>query len=475
SPWPTAVPWPNPTLTVTTVLAPTSTPAPALPPSLTATPTVLSLAEHDRPRYTLRFWLDPARQILTGTVSIDLINHTESTLPDIALRLYPNIPDEPGAPANPRMVVTRATVNDLPVTPVDAAQGSAILLPLAALWQPDEPLQLELAFEATVTPWSDGSWPLVSYYPLLAVYQDGDWRLDVTTFPDRVFSESAFYDVAMTLPDGLDLISSGRIQSTLVNGDGTTTYTMVAGPVRQFALVTGQLACTETTVGAIQVRACQATQNGLDIALVVQIAADALTVFEQRFGPYPYDELDLQLLPYIFDGGDEFPGLILVYTDDLVDMGTRSAIAHEVAHQWWFAVVGNDIIREAWLDESLAQYSAIIYAEDVLGPEIAWADWQREVLSRYNGALADGDLPIGLPIDAYPNFSVYYRTVYGKGAVFLQTLRQQLGDAAFFQGLQTYYQQRQHAVATGADLQQAWETASGQDLDSLFATWVTSE
>jgi pimeloyl-ACP methyl ester carboxylesterase len=36
--------------------------------------------------------------------------------------------------------------------------------------------------------------------------------------------------------------------------------------------------------------------------------------------------------------------------------------AHEVAHQWWYAVVGNDIYREPWLDEAFAQYSGIIYA-----------------------------------------------------------------------------------------------------------------
>ena len=110
-----------------------------------------------------------------------------------------------------------------------------------------------------------------------------------------------------------------------------------------------------------------------------------------------------------------------------------------------------------------------------MGASDAAADWEREVLWRYHGALADGDLPIDLPIDGYPNFNVYYRTVYGKGAVFLRRLREELGDDTFFKALQTYYRQHRYGVATTADALRAFEQASGRDLGDLFRGWVTAE
>lgn len=216
----------------------------------------------------------------------------------------------------------------------------------------------------------------------------------------------------------------------------------------------------------------QAREINYNTQEIAQVAADALTVFERRFGPYPYRELDIQLLPYNFDGGDEYPGFIFVYTDG-IDAGARYVTAHEVAHQWWFGLVGNDIFRQPWLDEAFAQYSAIIYGEDAQGVAVAQADWEREVLRRGSGALADGDLPVGWPITDYPNFNVYYRTVYGKGAVFLQTLRKEIGDDSFFRALQTYFQNRRYQVATTQDVQQAFEQASGRSLGELFRVWVT--
>jgi aminopeptidase N len=143
-----------------------------------------------------------------------------------------------------------------------------------------------------------------------------------------------------------------------------------------------------------------------------------------------------------------------------------------VAHQRWYGVVGNDIYRQPWLDEALAQYSGIIYDEDVTGGSVAAADWEREVLRRYRGALGDGDLPIDLPIDGYPNFNVYYRTVYGKGAVFLRRLREQLGDDIFFKALHAYYRQHRYGVATTTDALRAFEEASGRSLEDLLRGWV---
>ncbi|MFP4435687.1 MAG: M1 family metallopeptidase [Chloroflexaceae bacterium] len=474
---PTGTPTPLPTATLTPSPQPTLTPtpdigaayAPAMRPAF-----VGDIAAHaDLPRYSMHLDIAPGARQLTGSLQISFPNTTGQLLNDVALRLYPNFPrDLWGKGGAVRMDITRAAVDGLPVTVSYAAQETALLLPLAQPLAPGATTILEVGFTATFQPGSDGTFPLPSYYPLLAVHDGDGWRLDVTTFPDRVFSTSALYTVQVTVPAGYSVVASGSTVATYPAADGAITYDIRTGPVRQFALTVGDFVLVQDAAGEVAVNVYTARGSSLDAAWVARISAAALATFERRFGPYPYRELDVHLLPGAFDGGDEYPGLIFVYSDAQVDAGTRYVTAHEVAHQWWFALVGNDIFRQPWLDEAFAQYSGIIYAEDVEGAAVAQADWEREVMLRYRGAQADGDLPVGLAITDFPNFNVYYRTVYGKGAVFLATLRQELGDELFFAGLQTYYERYRYDVATTADVQQVFEEVSGRNLDALFGWWV---
>jgi aminopeptidase N len=428
------------------------------------------------PRYDLKLWIDPAEGVLTGTEQILFPNRTGAPLDQVALRLYPNFPrDVFGKGGDVRMDVTDASIDGQPAEIRYAAQRTAVLLPFAQPLGHERSATLVVSFTATIKPSDDGAWPLPSYYPMLAVYDGGSWRLDVTHFADHVYAQSAFYAVEITAPANLSVVASGTTVENRARGDGHTTHFIRSGPVREFALTVGDFVATHGAAGTgdeVAVNVYVVRHSRLDAQQIARVASSALANFERRFGPYPYRELDIHLLPGDYDGGDEYPGLILLYSDGQVDAGTRYVAAHEVAHQWWYGVVGNDIYRQPWLDEAFAQYSAIIYDEDSVGPAVARADWEREVMRRYRGALADGDLPIGRAIDGYPNFNVYYRTVYGKGAVFLRMVRAQLGDETFFKALQAYYHRHRYGIATTRDVQRAFEQASGRDLGALFRQWV---
>jgi hypothetical protein len=428
------------------------------------------------PRYDLRIAIDTGAGVLTGSEQIIFTNQTGAPLDDIALRLYPNFPQDVfGKGGDVRMDVTGAAIEGAPAEIHSAAQRTAVLLELPRSLEPGATTTVNITYTATIRPWRDGSWPLPAYYPMLAVHDSAGWRLDVTRFADHVYAESALYAAEVTVPAGLSLAATGSTLATRTNADQSTTYSIRSGPAREFAITVGDFALAHAQAGASgNVAVNVYAQRGADFGTqeIARVAAAALTDFDSRFGAYPYAELDLHLLPYEYDGGDEYPGLILLYTDGPIDAGARYVTAHEVAHQWWYGVIGNDIYRMPWLDEALAQYSGIIYAEDVAGAAVAEADWEREVLRRYRGAVADGDLKVGLGIGDYPSFNVYYRTVYGKGPVFLRTLRDQLGDAAFFKALQAYYQQHRYGVATSQDLRQAFEQAAGRDLGALFQQWV---
>ncbi len=166
--------------------------------------------------------------------------------------------------------------------------------------------------------------------------------------------------------------------------------------------------------------------------------------------------------------GMEYPGLILVYTDGSYTTGTRYLIAHEVAHQWFYGMLGNDIFLEPWLDEAFAQYSPRLVEEDWAGVAAAETYYQDNVLNPAYYATQ----PAGLSIWEYGTWTSYRRSVYSLGAQFLHTLRGQIGDAAFFDGIQRYYAQHKYGIVHKHDFKAAMEASSGQALDAFFLQWL---
>ena len=70
----------------------------------------------------------------------------------------------------------------------------------------------------------------------------------------------------------------------------------------------------------------------------------------RRFGPPPYPVINLARLP-LGGGGIEYPGSILMLDD------SRLVTVHEVAHQWFYGMVGNSQVRDPWLDEAFASWA----------------------------------------------------------------------------------------------------------------------
>ncbi|NJP06096.1 MAG: M1 family metallopeptidase [Chloroflexaceae bacterium] len=430
------------------------------------------------PRYDLQYRIFPDQAFLEGKVTIEFPNRTGIPLQNVVLRLYPNFPQDAfGNGGNTRMDVTAVRVAGQEVVNSLIAQDTALMVPFSVPLQPGEWTLLELDFNATFISWEDGNWPLPSYYPMLAVFDqnEGTWRTDVTDFVDHVFAESALYSAEVTVPTGLTLLASGTTINTVPQADGTTTHTLRTGPVREFAMVVGNFESVQRQggdTGDVLVTVYKVVGSDLDIGQVADVAATSIANYDRRFGRYPYNELEAYVFRGGYRGGWEYPGMFMLSCETHIDAGRRYVTAHEVAHQWWYNVIGNDIYRHPWLDEALAQYSGIIYAEDVAGADVAASDWEREVMQRYRPALQEGDYPIGLAIYQYPNFNVYFHTVYGKGPIFLLELRNQLGDDVFFRALQLYYEKHRYQVSQPHFVQEAFEEASGRDLQELFQLWV---
>jgi aminopeptidase N len=147
-------------------------------------------------------------------------------------------------------------------------------------------------------------------------------------------------------------------------------------------------------------------------------------------------------------------------------------VAHEVAHQWWYGLVGNNQYQHAFLDEGLAEYASFLYYEREHGAEAVERHVNLGLRLRYaTMVFTDGDTIVDQPSGAFPDEGTYAATVYWKAALGFSALRDEVGDTAFFAGLRDYAARKRFQIAVPADVRGAFERAAGRELDGFWRSW----
>jgi aminopeptidase N len=363
--------------------------------------------------------------------------------------------------------------------------------------QPGEHVQVELEFRGVVpqdfggsaTPagygifnYSEGVLALSGWYPILAVYDDQGWNLDPpSVIGDSSYSDSGFYTIDITLPKDMVVAATG-VQVGAQALDGKAQLQYESGPARDFFLVASpDFQVARQPVGETIVNSYYLPGDEQGGRKALSVASDSLEVYTEKFGPYPYTEMDVVQAPMRNALGVEFPGIVLIGAKLYESPETPDfevTVAHEAAHQWWYGVVGNDVFDEPWLDEALATYSSGLFYEFSLGPEYSsglQSYWQ-ERYTRLVGDVGD-DLVTGslAYFESLNKPAVYGGIVYVKGALFFAALRAEIGDQAFFEGLQNYYRSQYFRIAQADDLLSAFEDAAGRELDDFYQQWLYSK
>ena len=140
-------------------------------------------------------------------------------------------------------------------------------------------------------------------------------------------------------------------------------------------------------------------------------------------------------------------------------------IDHEVAHQWFYALVGSDQINAPWLDEALVEFLAFRCYAERNGQAAADALWQ-ERFETYPATQRTTRLDDDLYTITGKN--EYFITVYAHGAALYRALWQELGDEAFFGALRIYFDANSFKQADFGKLIAAFEEATGRDLSQWF-------
>jgi aminopeptidase N len=325
--------------------------------------------------------------------------------------------------------------------------------------------------------YQDGVFVLSNSYAMVAVYDDEGWDLSLAPdYGDPVYAETSFYQVQLTVPEDMVLVTSGSTLGRVDNFGGTSTWSCLSGPMRDFMVVaSNRFVSSSLPVGSVRLNSYYLPEHQQGGEAVLNYARDCLRAYQQSFGPYPFAEFDVVEAP-IAAGGMEFPGLVIIDDDQYASAGafTEFLVAHEVAHQWWYSLVGNDQVNVPWLDESLTNFSVVYYYENTYGGSQADLAFETYVASRYDQAKSSGR--DGVVFQAVAEFEPqdYGPIVYGKGAVFFYELREQLGDELFLDVLRAYLEDRKYKLATPDDLMRIAEQVSGQELDPLYELWILS-
>ncbi len=200
---------------------------------------------------------------------------------------------------------------------------------------------------------------------------------------------------------------------------------------------------------------------------VEQQLLQTFVLFDSLFGEYPFQREHYGHVQTGIGGGMEHQTMSHMF--DL----NQQLVAHELAHQWFGDKVTCGSWEDLWLNESFATYLTALTHEAGFGDR-EWMEWKKST-SDFITSTNTGSV---FPVDTMAFYILFsWRLTYNKGAYVLHTLRHQIGDKAFFDGVYNLMQdpKLEYGFAVTESLISHIEATSGKDLQEFFKDWYKGE
>lgn len=452
----------------------TSTPIPVSPtPEDTAAPAPTAPASNNVPGgprtlYTLYVTLDYYGHAAAVNETVRYTNNTGQSLSSIVMSVEPNQWSgcfSLGGLSQDAMAISDYTLS-----------GHRLTIPLASVLEPGATTVFSLGYSLSL-PWksAEGTFGyrtdqvnLTNWYPFIVPFE-GDWVLhDPSTYGEYLVYDAADFDVNVKVDDpGVVLAASAPGET-----DSDTTHYHLEG-ARAFVIsASDSYKVDETAVGATKILAYHLPGHENANDAVIWMATQSVGLYQVKFAPYPYPSLSI--VESDLHDGQEFDGLVFLaskfYSEyngsaksNLFTIGT-----HEIAHQWWFGLVGSDQATEPWLDEALAVYSERIFYEY---NHPAYGDWWWDFRVNY----FDPSGYVDQSVYGFGTFRGYVDAVYLNGAKFLDEVRRRIGDEAFFDFLEDYSQSYARRRATAHDFFAVLRRHTSRDLSDITAAYLQGQ
>lgn len=410
--------------------------------------------------------------VLNATARVAVVNGTQNTLEKIPFALYGNaFSKEAERPVSDLFssacYYDGESYGSMEILSVEGAasfeitgDGSVLTAYLSKPLYPDECVTLTMDYTLSLAKVNhrlgvgEHCVNLSYFYPMLfAQNESGFYAYQPTAVGDPFVLPSADFAVKLTVPREYT-VACGGSAARQEEGDKAI-YSYEAKCVRDAAFVLGSFEKSSAVSGGVQIEYYYFADE--DPAYTLQAATAALATFTQLFGEYPYErfavaETDLYL------GGMEYSGFVAISA--LLQKEERaSVVAHEAAHQWWYALVSSDQNACAWQDEGLAEYSVALfweahpqyggsYKEAVALSESSY----RAFFSVHSQVNKSSDTRMSRPLTEYSGLYEYRSIAYDKGVILFDRIRTVAGERKLMRALSRYAKKFNGKIATAADL-----------------------
>lgn len=295
--------------------------------------------------------------------------------------------------------------------------------------------------------------------PVVAQRDATGWRLpSYSTYGESFVSSWARFGLTFHHPTAVKIAASGTTVTTPDPSGATATTTSTIDARDTFwAASPDMVEVTGRTRRGTLVRAWSQSEAGADRQDALDQAIGALEQLEKRLPAYPYDEYDVVVARIEAGGGMEYPGAVI---SDASTEVTR----HETAHQWFYALVGNDQYREPWVDEGVTSFLEYTWTTGgELAPPPCYPARRLNVSSPQTFITSSM---------SYWNRHVgQYTLAYDNPVCALREIRKTMGTAKFERTFKAVVERHAQGFLSGAAFRRAFNDAGGRKVERLWPKW----
>ncbi len=341
------------TSTTSTVPQPTTTTAPARA-TTPACPTIPARATPDpaRPKYTLRADVHPSDGSVDGQLRVIFTPDVDTDR--LVFRLWPNGP--PAGPVPPELTTGQVTISGRPVSST-AEDPTTLVVRSGATFRAGQAVDVAMPWRLTVPGKANDrisrngdSMRLGSFFPILSWEPGVGWATEsaVGGFAESSTAPTADFDLTVVVPEGFGVLASGTPDPARGGHFTATAMRDVGVSVGRFDTVSAVAMAPQPVQVTVGIQRGTVDNDGLNAYLDTVVGS--LEDFGRRFGAYAWTTFTLAITPEL-GGGIEYPGHVMQ------GQNTIGVTSHEVGHQWFYGLVGNDQGRDPWLDEGVTSWA----------------------------------------------------------------------------------------------------------------------
>lgn len=456
------------------------------------------MAEYENANdYTMELRLDTANKILYGQQKVSYINNSKEALNEIYFHIYPNAFSGNGGGID----IKSMKINGIDTeAKLEGRDGTLLRTDLAQSLQPGDRVEVYMEYEIHIPQkggkgfgdrfgYGDNTYNLGNFFPIAAVYDENGWDKHLyDSKGDAFYSETGNFSVRITAPAAQVIAATGEIQSETASGKDKV-WQIEAPSVRDFAFVASDMfKVREAAVGGIRIKSY--ASSAIKAGKALEIGAAAIRDFNREYGKYPYPACSI--VQSDISGGMEYPNLVMIESASYNNIAISNLIysslygsvtgnlefvlVHELAHQWWYGIVGDNEYTEAWIDEALTQYSSLQYYRNRYGQQAFDRVYDNYIKSQYKSYLAIGLLEnpsLDRPLDKFEE-NEYYILIYNKGTMMYKDLNDELGNEKFGLLQRALFDRYKFKVVSGRELIELTSEIAGKDMSGFFQKWLTT-